>query len=231
MTTFQVPVDSRLEIKFTGPEIKEELLRRWLELHTAAFYRSHESRWVNNIYFDTHNYRAYEENLSGSSARTKVRFRWYGERTYPDSGVLEIKCKRNYFGWKERFPIDLLEFDESCRWHVLCSKLKKAVPTAAKHWLDFNPFPVMINRYYREYYVSNDNKIRVTIDTKQRFYDQRFKPFMNVNHKTISPAELVVEVKFSRKDRKLASNILQGLPIRVGKNSKYINAVQYISSI
>jgi len=39
----------------------------------------------------------------------------------------------------------------------------------------------------------------------------------------------VVEFKFNRDDRDIASQYIQNIPIRVSKNSKYINGLRFLS--
>ena len=103
--TIRVPQSTRLEIKFASYDIHSDVILHWLRVHPACFITPYPSRLVNNVYFDTHDYAAFSENLLGSSSRTKVRYRWYGEEQGPAVGVLEIKFKRNYFGWKTRYRI------------------------------------------------------------------------------------------------------------------------------
>jgi hypothetical protein len=225
----QVPETARLEIKFVAYETNLQSLLRWLRLHHAGFSSPYPSRQVNNVYFDTHNYAAYVENLSGASSRTKVRYRWYGESRGPDSGTLEIKCKRNYFGWKLRYPILEAPYIPRAYWRTVRRSLLEQLPADGKKWFDANPFPVLLNRYHRQYFLSSDGKVRTTVDTKQAVWDQRFKPYPNFKHAANHPHVLVVEFKFDRKDRDLASQILQGIPIRVSRHSKYMTGMQAIS--
>lgn len=224
----QVPETARLEIKFTANESEVDTLRQWLKLHWAGFYTPFPERWVNNVYFDTYEYLAYSENLSGASARTKVRYRWYGQHDHPQNGTLEIKCKRNYFGWKLRFKAESVPASDHSSWKDIQKNLVQQLDPEAKLWLESNPQPVMLNRYFREYYVSRDNKIRATIDTRQRVFDQRYKRHPNIKYAANLPKTLVLEVKFDRRDRDIAAHIVQGLPLRISRNSKYMIAVQSI---
>ena len=201
----------------------------WLNLHSAGFYSPYPDRKVNNVYFDTYENYAYTENLSGASARTKVRYRWYGESVYPDAGSLEIKCKRNYFGWKLRFRANAAPVAGDDSWKDIRNNLIQQLDPEARLWLESNPQPVMINRYSREYYVSRDDKVRATIDTRQSVYDQRYKGRPNITHASNLPKTLVLELKFDRHDRDLAARIVQGLPVRISRNSKYMIAVQSVS--
>ena len=220
--------DARIEIKFVAYEIHHHTLLQWLRLNPAGFVVPYPDRLVNNLYFDTHDYAAFNDNLLGASSRTKVRYRWYGHSLGPDAGTLEIKCKRNYFGWKLHYQVDRAPYKPGANWRDIRQALLEQLPAEGKQTLNANPFPVLINRYYRKYFVSADGKIRVTVDTKQAVMDQRFKPCPNFIHRANLPHTLVVEFKFDRRDRKLASQVLQGVPLRVSRHSKYINGVRAI---
>ena len=44
------------------------------------FKSVYEKRKVNSIYFDTNDFKFYEENINGISRRKKVRLRWYNNQ-------------------------------------------------------------------------------------------------------------------------------------------------------
>jgi len=224
-----VPETTRLEIKFVASENQYHTLLHWLHLHSAGFIVAFPDRRVNNIYFDTHNYAAFAENLSGASQRAKVRYRWYGTSSGPGPGSLEVKCKRNHFGWKLSYEIPKGPYKPQTNWRAIRREILEHLPADGKMWLDANPFPVLINRYYRKYLMSSDRKVRVTLDTKQTAWDQRFSSYPNFNRRANLPSLLVVEFKFDLKDREAASGIMQGMPLRVSRHSKYINGVRAIS--
>lgn len=226
---YRVPEDARLEIKFAAYEVELQTLLHWLRMHPAGFIVPYPDRHVNNIYFDTHHQAAFSENLSGASSRTKVRYRWYGKSVPPDAGTLEVKCKRNYFGWKLRYPVSTPPHKEGATWQDIRDMLHEQIPPAGKIRLRANPVPVLINRYYRKYFVTSNGRVRATVDTRQAVWDQRFKPYPNFEHRANLPRTLVVEFKFARHDRDYASALLQGMPLRVSRHSKYINGVRVIS--
>jgi hypothetical protein len=222
---------ARYEVKFVTTEERLYLLLKWIRLHPARFKSSYNDRCINNIYFDTYNYFAYTENISGVSTRNKVRYRWYGESKFPDVGKLEVKCRRNVFGWKKVFPIkDLPDFDSS---NILFSDFKDSLLQGLKGdriWLDHNPHQVILNRYKRKYFISGDGKVRITVDTNLEIYDQRYKPHINVTSKANIPQTIIVEVKTDRENRELLSQVINGIPIRVSRNSKYVNAVTCLNT-
>lgn len=228
MNEGNVPEQARLEIKFVAREHHERLLSSWFEGHPACFVEPHPARWVHNVYFDTYDCLAFRQNLSGASQRYKVRYRWYGERALPGSGALEVKCKRNFFGWKLRYPVadDLCR--EGDRWQDVRRRLASRLPEAGRIWLAANPQPVIINRYHRRYLVTHDGKVRATIDTRLAVYDQRYKPRPNLRNAANTAGIVVVELKFDRSDRQRASRLVEGLPLRVSRHSKYVTGVQSV---
>lgn len=222
-----VPETARLEIKFVAYDIHYSTLLHWLHLHPAGFVTLHPDRWVNNVYFDTHAYGAFSENLVGASRRVKVRYRWYGKSEELEAGTLEVKCKRNCFGWKLNYKVP--KAPSSSDWYTTRESLREQLPPEGVKWLDANPNPVLINRYHRKYFVSMDGKVRTTVDTQQAVWDQRFKPYPNFVHRANLPQTLVVEIKVDRQNRDLVSQVIQGLPLRVSRHSKYVTGVRMIS--
>ena len=174
----QVPADARRETKFVVPETEAQRIFHWIRLHPEGLQASYPSRWVNSIYFDTFEFSAYRQNLDGASQRTKVRYRWYGAAKYPVAGTLEVKCKRNYFGWKLKFPIETLECNERTQWSELLSQLHARLSDEAMSWLQMNPQPAILVRYFRHYFETPDGKIRATLDERQQMFDQRYEEWV-----------------------------------------------------
>jgi VTC domain len=223
-----VPQDARLEIKFVADASHTAAIVNWFELHPACFGDSFPARWVNNVYFDTHDYHAFRQNLLGSSSRQKVRYRWYGQDELPSRGALEIKCRRNFFGWKLCCAIDSAPCLPGDSWRDVRRKLLPQLTVAGRVWLEANPQAVILNRYFRRYLVSHDNRVRVTIDDQQSVYDQRYKPYPNVRHAANLPTIVIVELKLDRVDRAHGARVIQGLPLRVSRHSKYVIGVRWI---
>jgi hypothetical protein len=221
--------DERHEIKFAAYATEYRTLQNWLRMHPAAFMTTYPDRQVNNIYFDTWDYRAYAENLAGVSERSKLRYRWYGDSAGPAPGTLEVKKKRNHFGWKQRYKIDNAIWEPGLRWKDVRSRLNASLPQDGQLWLAQNPMQVMLNRYQREYLCTADGLIRATIDWRQKVFDQRSGSRPNLSKSCIMQNTLVVEFKFAREDRQLAVNLLGNIPVRIGRHSKYMNAVRSIA--
>ncbi len=223
--TPEVPEHARLEIKYVAHEAYLDHVLLWLRLHPAAFFRPFPERWVKNVYFDTWDCRAFAENLAGASARSKVRYRWYGSSAMPDAGALEIKRKRNFFRWKLLYEVAEAPYRPGASWQEIRQALLASLAPEGRRWLEGNPLPVLINRYRRRYFLSADGRIRATVDTALGIWDQRFDSHPSYRRRANQPAVVVVEFKFGRRDRHLASDIIRSMPLRVSRFSKYASGI------
>ena len=207
---------------FIAPEESYPHLLDWVRAHSFGFGEAHPIRQVNNIYFDTMTYQAFQANLLGASIRNKVRYRWYGDATAVGSGQLEIKCKRNHLSWKKIFPIKRVPYHSGATWRVIKNILSEELPQEGRFWLHEFPQPVLINHYTRKYLISKDHAVRVTFDYGMKCYDQRYKPTPNFINRANLSNMFVLEIKCNQEDRDLCKQIASTLPIRVSRNSKYI---------
>lgn len=223
-----VSAPMRYEVKFAAAGSHLDRVLAWLRLHPAGFRTAHPDRRVHNVYFDSHDYAAVDEKLAGDSARHKLRYRWYGERALPDAGVLELKCRRNTYGWKLQHPVAAAPACSA--WPAFVRALRAGLPVGPRGWLDEHPAVVLINRYERRYFVSADGRVRMTVDTGLAAYDQRLRARPNTTHAAPMPDQLVLECKFARADRELAVACLGDVPIRVSAHSKYALAVAAIGA-
>ena len=226
--SYVVPHGARMEVKFEADESRMHDILHWLRLHRCRFSEAYPMRGINNIYFDSPDYLAIADNFSGTSSRTKVRVRWYGDEHDAVAGALELKRKRNGFGWKLRYDLKVPERQHGTSWRDFRAAIASQLPSEGQHWLAISSQPTMLNVYRRRYYLSGDRRVRITIDTDQNVWDQRVKPSLNLHHPANLPRLMIVEVKFDRRDRHLASQVVQGMPIRVSRHSKYLTAANAI---
>jgi hypothetical protein len=224
-----VPSDARQEIKFVTNDFNFYMIINWIKLHGYGFIKNYDDRWINNIYFDTYDYSNYAANLSGQSSRKKIRYRWYGKKLYPSIGSLEVKIRRNFFGWKKVYPVTNDPYSQGGSWKSIINNISNQLPLEASIMLNSCANPIIINRYKRAYFVSIDGKIRITVDRFQQAFDQRFKPYPEFTKESNQPDTIVIEVKFDRRDNYIANKVIQGLPVRVSRHSKYMNSVDSVS--
>jgi len=221
-------INPRHEIKFVANFYTLPKILAWVKSNKLGFYKEYPDRKVNNVYFDTYNYSAYASNLSGESCRQKVRYRWYGDDQL-GLGQLEVKNKKNKLGWKNTYKILKKPFRSNDSWAQVMKNITLDLPDIAQHNLKIYSFPVISNSYLRSYFISYDQKIRITIDTKQKAYDQRYKSKPNFSVQSRLLDTFVLECKFDSADRNIVTDLLTGLPIRVSRHSKYMNCLNSVS--
>ena len=131
-------------------------------LKSKFLFRLHyPKRYVNSLYFDDHNHTSVKENLSGISDRAKFRIRWYGKNRFIlNNPKLEIKIKKNSLNYKKIYPLknlDGLTLKNTNHIKLICGVvnniLKKQLLIAT-----------ITTHYERLYLISNNKKIRVTLD-------------------------------------------------------------------
>ena len=221
----------RYEVKFVTYATEVPVLEQWLATHEVGFRSAYPRRRINNVYFDDWEYRAYAENLAGVSRRTKVRYRWYGDHDGPQPGQLEIKHRRNQLGWKQRYGVSMRVWTPGWAWEDVRVALVEQLPPGARFWLNRNPQAMFINRYDRDYFVSGDGRVRATLDANQRVFDQRLRQKPNFRRAAVLQDTVVLELKFAPEDRDLAADLVAEVPVRLGRHSKYVNAVRAIAFV
>jgi hypothetical protein len=219
-----------LRYEFKIPCARSQLseIEAWVRLHPLHWRNTYPPRQVNNVYFDTSDYRSLNDNLSGIGARRKLRIRWYGsDLGHIVGGHIELKCKEGLVGWKVFSPLER-ELDlQHQPWSVLLRQLRRHAPTSALRWFDAFPEPTLINHYWRTYYETTDGVLRLTIDTNLRAYIQRMQARPNLRKSAPPEAHMVVELK-SPVDNQAYGQlvaVLQSFPLRTGRYSKYVQGV------
>lgn len=225
------------QLAYTSPryEIKIPLPARWLadveswvRLHPAQWRVTYPPRQVNNVYFDTVRYAGLNANLSGVGERDKLRLRWYGTDTARITAAnLERKHKQGMVGWKVMSPVGAVFDLAETTWHTLVCDVRAAVLPEARQWLDVFAIPTLINHYWRAYYATPDDALRLTVDTVLCAYDQRAAACPNLMRPAYAQAPLVVELKASPTDvdyRRL-SDALAHFPAPVDRFSKYVQGM------
>ena len=205
--------ERKYRIENTAPHLVEQIVR----MHPASFRTAYPDRQVNNIYFDTPSFAAFHENESGVAQRKKYRLRWYGPfLQIMEKLVLEVKIKENLLGYKESYPLGNFSFQQ----------LEAVSAQVNRKIADYQLLlPTLMNSYQRSYWVTPNNKIRLTIDSQMYFhplYKQR-----NFSKYHLHDPAVIVEVKYDEKEESAAREIMQHLPFRITKNSKYVNGMTW----
>jgi len=219
----------RYERKYTVPtsfslSTIEQVIKHNTYLFREVFYQ----RKINNIYFDTEKYNDYFDNVLGVSNRKKIRIRWYGD-TFGEvkKPVLEIKIKKGIVGDKWSYKLKPFTLDdnftnEGIQKIFATSNLPLSILESVKM-----VFPTLLNSYHRKYFLSANNKYRVTLDFDLLYHkiERRFNKFFI---KPVPDDNKIIELKYGLGDDNLANAISTQFPFRLNKNSKYVNGVNTI---
>lgn len=208
----------RYERKIPVSEIVPRELEDIIRLHPACFKEIYYERIVNNIYFDTAEYDSLRDNLSGKDKRVKARIRWYGDNTDNFPATLELKIKEGLAGYKRIWDLGNIHysdvFNENKR-KVILHSLPQDIKTNV-----LNLHPVLVNSYKRKYFLSFDNKFRLTLDKDIVFLRSGIMHSMNM-----IKDECVIELKYEVKYESEASDLISQFPFRIDKFSKYVNGI------
>ena len=203
--------NERIEKKFVLGKYKEDYIKKILTI--SGFKKSFSSRYINSIYLDTLNFDFAKDNINGVSRRKKIRFRWYNDDY--SKIYLEEKNKQNFFVKKiTSKAIDFVNKKD------LVENLKGYFLNLNKIHKDFNYQFVLKTNYLRSYWISNDKKIRATIDT-----NINTSPINNLNQR-LELNETILELKFLPSNENIFRNLFiqNNFNLRSKKYSKYLQS-------
>lgn len=215
----------RIENKFILNEYNIEQIKYFIKKHPSFFKKQHQTRQVNNIYFDDHKYSSFYDNIEGYSKREKVRIRWYGD-TFKKikKPILEIKIKNSQLGYKEYVKLNDFNFHQEIFDNNFFINIFKNISEKYFYNKIYKKKPVLVNSYNRQYYVSINKKIRITLDSKLKFYNIK-KNFVEINDD-----KKILEIKYDLKNHSDARHVSQYFPFRTSKSSKYVIGVNLLNT-
>ncbi len=224
MNHWQTPPRYEVKVALEGRALADVLA--WVRLHPAHWQVAYPDRQVNNVYFDTADYQGLNANLSGIADRVKLRLRWYGPTLHEiQSASLEFKHKQGMIGYKEICNVGETVDLSVTPWADVLHTLDAAINPHGQRWLRSVPHPVLINTYRRAYYVTPDQRVRLTVDSDLRAYDQRFSAYPNLVTAASLPSYVVLELKAGRAYYQHLADALAHFPVRVDRFSKYVQGM------
>lgn len=226
MTNNAIGSDYRFERKFFITELSKYEIENIVKLHSAMFSEVYYERFINNIYFDTHQMNNLSDNLEGATNRIKVRVRWYGELLgVIEKPIMEVKVKNGLLGKKISLPLKPFTLSPA----INIDEIIRSVTYPVKEWIaDFRSLnPVLINRYTRKYFESADKKYRITLDYDQFFYrvNNTENLFLEEYNDAVS---VILELKYDKNSDGEVNKITSEFPFRLSKSSKYVNGLSKI---
>ena len=223
--------EKRRELKFTTNEIYYSDIINWIKNNKVNFKKHFPKRLINSIYFDNYSYSSFKENIYGDSKKTKIRLRWYNTFFFSMDGFFEVKKRDNIYNYKKTIKIPNLVIKLNSNFKEIIQTLKLNLEPIDTIELDARPFPTIISQYTREYYIDFDKEIRITIDRNIKTFDQRLSNKINLKNEITIPNLMVVEFKFKDASINKLLNSFNNFPLRLSKNSKYINGIRAASGV
>ena len=199
--------------------------------HPASFHSVFYPRMINNIYFDTPGFDFFYDNVNGNQLRKKIRIRWYDETfAHQKKLTLEYKLKNGLLGDKISYKLADIYTGDGFEINKVRNEVKACqLPIDVTNEL-LTSYPTLLNRYVREYFISDDGKCRITLDKDLSFFRiHSGKNFFKTNYHV--SGDLIMEMKYNPVDESRADSISQNFPFRITKSSKYVIGVQNLYAI
>ena len=221
----------RFEKKFIIPERLTHSIEEVVKSNSALMRIFFPPRFINNIYFDNSRFKFFFENIDGISERMKTRIRWYGNlKGKIKKPVLEFKQKHGLTGSKSSIALPSFDLKDIYRPGFLSSLFQNSNLDMRKKDLMLSLTPSLINRYQRKYFLSFDQKFRVTLDNHLKYYPVS-SPEQLSSCGLKDSLSMIMELKYSPIYQLESNNITQEFPFRVIKNSKYVRGIQIIYNL
>lgn len=218
----------RKEIKYEFPLGLNINLEKYLLINSCK--EIYESRKVNSIYYDDHDFTLFNQNLDGIGFREKYRCRFYNEG---QEGInIENKLKLNEFNEKKFLKKeDIGNKSKNRNQNDFILNISETSSLTLPALIQSNYSPKVYVAYKRKYFISRFAKVRLTIDTNITFSKIKLIKnhlFLSANR---SLNHNILEIKFqddSSEVAKLISKITNEFNLTFSKCSKYTKAIELI---
>jgi len=183
-------------------------------LMNALFKKMYNTRIVNSIYFDTSSHKNVWDNINGFSNRKKIRVRWYNKIKNSDV-FIEIKEKKNFVTKKKVQKLGKFSTLDELNLYF------KSDVFLNHEYFDLhkeNLSQTIQIQYEREYYISTNNKLRITIDRKIKISKDQ-KTMLQLD-------DVILEIKYNISDSDYVNQLILNYKLnnRNRKYSKYVNS-------
>jgi len=211
----------RYEIKLPAFSGQIPELETAIKLNRRCFNEIFYMRRVNNIYFDDLKNSSFYENYDGIANRIKYRIRWYGNQFGEIDPILELKIKKGFAGYKESYKLKSFSFQAKISSEEIISQIiKNDIPDQVKEEL-YLKNPVLFNSYMRKYFITFDKKYRLTLDSEIEY----IKFEKGLSSVKMNDESVVLELKYDIEDEPEARKVINDLPVRINKNSKFSRGI------
>ena len=215
----------RYEKKYLIDKSERIYVQELIRNNKFLFKEKFKKRKVRSIYFDDLNFSSYYENIEGLSDRTKYRLRWYGDTFKESSNAqFEFKIKCNKTNSKEIFKVNNIHFDIKDNCKTILEKTLNSINNNEFKYILKKLRPIVFVEYERIYFESFCRNIRLTYDNKLSF-----RRASNPRIKSSIFKYDVIEIKYASYNEEKFLKYIPYFQKRATRNSKYINAIHYLS--
>jgi len=218
----------RYERKFLVESFDHHQQLALIRRHPYLFYQPYPPRYINNFYLDNAEMSNYFDNVGGAGKRRKVRLRWYGDLLGEiKNPMLEIKIKHGLVGTKRLYSFgDFVLADGYNAGELRQMGRSSGLPPQIKLLL-LSQQIVLLNRYFRYYFASRNNRFRLTLDINLSFY-QVARLNNHFVHSQNDHRNVIVELKYDKENDHEAQRVSGFFPFRVTKSSKYVQGIDRV---
>jgi hypothetical protein len=207
--------------------LEQQQLAWMIRTHPARFSTLYPPRVIRNVYYDSPRLGCYHHHLNGVPDRKKIRIRSYGEPQHDlVTPRVEVKSKRGPLIGKRHWPLRPVSPNLLCNAPAMAAVANDlGCPPIVIEWLRTLE-PTLINRYRREYYISGDGKVRVTVDTELSYARPSTGRLPSLD--AYFDSALIVEIKFDDMHVAQGAAVTSQFRLPLEKNSKYITGMQLL---
>jgi hypothetical protein len=201
-----------------------------LDAHSAG---ARSGRYlVRSLYFDSHDYQAYSEKVTGEYRRQKLRLRVYGG-AYSEIDFVNVEIKRRVGVWigKDVERISPQQFQACLASRSWDQSESPVLQDFAYHIRQFDLAPKVLVEYQREaWYARSARSVRLSFDHRSRYVQTNRlfpeRPFFQSDQSGL----IVFEIKTSHDDLDLTNRLVHDFALKAVPNSKYANAIDHTQS-
>jgi SPX domain protein involved in polyphosphate accumulation len=227
-----VDESSRFELKYRITHYQylkvRNALRPYMEMDSYTRGAAHQRYLVRSLYFDTSDYRAYEQKMSGDCDRVKFRLRSYETELCEKSAIrVELKMRQGNLMNKKSVFVSNEEygyFMQNRHWKEVDDPIALEFERQS---LTQDLRPVILVEYEREGYQSKlKNGLRITFDHRVRSAHARSLFPSHPFFRMLMPRRVILEIKFKEDLPSWVERLVREQGLKVIANSKYTQGLQ-----
>ncbi len=231
MWAFRMNNKARCELKYQLTVFEylrlKNRIRCFVDTDQYSLVAPQNRYYVRSLYFDTYNYWAYFDKLTGSPERIKLRIRTYFST--PKAPFVNVELKVRRYGEIEKYVARVSVAD--CEQFLKTKKWKNDSEPVLNEFQRLvmlkSLAPKLLVDYEREAYVAKgDRNVRITFDHNMRFaYADELYPAAALFRKKDSFL-VVFEIKCQQDTPLWLEQIVKEFNLKIVPNSKYAHGIE-----